>query len=67
MKRVRFEEGKTYGGWNHGQKFTVTKRTRFYVWFNGCKKSIVNIRIDGNLVESIIVGGSHRIYSLCER
>lgn len=66
MKRVKFEEGKTYGGWNHGRNLTITKRTDCYVWFDGMKKEVRRVRIDDEISEYVVLYDGHKVYASCE-
>lgn len=65
-KRVKFEEGKTYGGWSHGRKFVVSKRTECYVWFGELKRRINHVRIDDELSECAVIFDGCKVYASCE-
>lgn len=66
MKQVKFEEGKIYGGWNHGRKFVVGKRTDCYVWFGELKRKIRRERIDDEMSECAVIFDGCKVYASCE-
>ena len=70
MKAIKFENGKTYGAWQHDFSRTIEKRTECYVWINGCKRLVRETfmdDLDGNkeAIEYVEING-RKFFACCD-